>query len=71
MVVSSTTDRYSSPSLEMMKLRSMVVATLWSIAVQQTVTVVQSGNDETAQHCGGSTMVDSRTTDRYSSPVWK
>jgi len=37
----------------------------------QTVTVVQSRNDETAQHGGGSTMVESRTTDRYSSPVWK
>jgi len=55
----------------MMKLHSMVVATLWLIAVQQTVTVVQSGNDETTHHGGGSAMVVSPTTDRYSSPVWK
>ena len=46
----------------------MVEAAPWLRAVQQTVTVVQSGNDETAQHGGGSAMVDSCTTDRYSSP---
>ena len=55
----------------MMKLHTTVVAALWLIALQQTATVVQSGNDETAQHGGGSAMVDSPTTDRYSSPVWK
>jgi len=54
----------------MMKLHSMVVAALWLRALQQTVTIVQSGNDETAQHGGGSAMVVSSTTDRYSSPVW-